>query len=272
MKQTIVSCLVLFFALDAVAAPAARSVFDTAAPATPVLRIERAGGARAGVTGETLAAPGESAVSGVAVGSSPTSAGLSSFLLPGLGQHRLGHTVRSRVYFALEGAAWIAVGSFLWQGWSREQAYRDYSVAFANVASADWDDEYYEMIASYRSSDGPGGYNEYIRREARDLYYPDADAMDAYYEANAIVGEQSWRWENETAFGRYRDLRDGSRSSYRRSLYAGIFAALLRVVSAVDAVRLAQGQADGGDSEPSSFSIGLDHHEGIFGLACERSF
>lgn len=269
MKQTIVACLILFFALDAAAAPAARSVFDGTEPAAPALEME--GGPRpiAGVAAGTAAGwPAR----GAAIGDgdiSPAKTGLASFLLPGLGQQRLGHVTRARVYYALEGAAWIAIGSFLWQGWAREQAYRDYAVAYAGVASDGWDDEYYEMIASYRSSDGPGGYNEYVRRDARDYYYPDTEAMEAYYETNAVTGEQSWRWENETAFGRYRDLRDGSRSSYRRALYAGFFAALLRVVSTVDAVRLARGASNG--NEPS-FSIELEHHQGVFGLACKRSF
>ncbi|MBN1886263.1 MAG: hypothetical protein JW876_12170 [Candidatus Krumholzibacteriota bacterium] len=266
MKQTLIACMLVFFAVDAAAAPGVRSVFDSAPAGAPALVIASESPPGVGVAADALA---EWSAAGDAVTGaySPAKIGLASFLLPGLGQQRLGHTVRSRVYFALEGAAWVAIGSFLWQGYAREEAYRDYAVAFANIASADLDDDYYKMIAGYRSSDGPGGYNEYIRREARDLYPTDAEAMENYYEANAIVGDQSWRWENETAFDRYRDLRDGSRSSYRRALYAGVFAAMLRVVSTVDAVRLAQGA----NAEPA-LSLELDHRGGLFMLACRRSF
>ena len=219
---------------DAAAAPGVRSVFDNAPAGAPALVIASESPPGVGVAADALAE--WSAAGDAGTGAySPARIGLASFLLPGLGQQRLGHTVRSRVYFALEGAAWVAIGSFLWQGYAREEAYRE--------------------------------YNEYIRREARDLYPTDAEAMENYYEANAIGGDQSWRWENETAFDRYRDLRDGSRSSYRRALYAGIFAVMLRVVSTVDAVRLAQGA----NAEPA-LSLELDHRGGLFMLACRRSF
>jgi hypothetical protein len=224
-------------------------------------------GSALGVLADCPAGAGE-----IGTGYSPLKEGAASFLLPGLGQMRMGRDLRAKIYFGLEGATWAAIGSFLWQGYAREQAYQDYAVAFAGVPGTDLSDEYYERIGMYMRSDGPGGYNEYVRREARDLYYPDVEAMDAYYDANAVTGAAAWRWESEQAFERYNDLRDGSRSSYRRALYAGFFALALRVVSSVDAVRLARGglQDDGGTGD--GVSMRLEHQRGRFLLSVNKSF
>ncbi len=202
---------------------------------------------------------------------SPFREGAASFLLPGLGQLRMGRVLRSKIYFGLEGATWVAIGSFLWQGYARENAYKDYAVAFAGVSGTSHSDKYYETIGKYMSNDGPGGYNEYVRREARDLYYPDIGAMDSYYASNSIVGVESWRWESEKTFSLYNNLRDGSRSSYRRALYAGFFALALRVVSAVDAVRLARGSAGDGDSG-ESVSMSIKHQHDGFRISFTKSF
>jgi hypothetical protein len=203
---------------------------------------------------------------------SPLKEGAASFLLPGLGQLRMGRALRSKIFFGLEGATWVAIGSFLWQGYARENAYRDYAEAFAGISGTSHSDEYYETIGKYMSNEGPGGYNEYVRREARDLYYPDIDAMNAYYADNSIVGAYSWRWESEKTFSLYNDLRDGSRSSYRRALYAGFFALALRVVSAVDAVRLARGSAGDGNNGGKSVSMSIKHQHDGFRISFTKSF
>jgi len=203
---------------------------------------------------------------------SPLKEGAASFLLPGLGQHRMGHGVRSKIYFGLEGAAWIAIGAFYWQGYARENAYRDYAIAFAGVSGTGHSDDYYEYIGNYLSNEGPGGYNEFVRREARDMYYPDIQAMEAYYEANKITGEESWRWSSERAFERYGDLRRGSRFAYRRALYTVMFALALRVVSTVDAVRLARSEANPEERNTGKVSFGVERRAGGVSLFVGRPF
>ncbi len=202
---------------------------------------------------------------------SPLKEGAASFLLPGLGQLRMGRALRSKIFFGLEGATWVAIGSFLWQGYARENAYKDYAVAFAGVSGTSHSDEYYEAIGKYMSNEGPGGYNEYVRREARELYYPDLNAINAYYAEHRIVGADSWRWESEKSYGLYNDLRDGSRSSYRRALYAGFFALALRVVSAVDAVRLAR-ESTGDGNNGESVSMSVEHLQGGLRISFTKSF
>jgi hypothetical protein len=192
-----------------------------------------------------------------------------SMLLPGLAQQRLGHRTRSRIYYAIEGLTWLAIGGFLWQGYTEENSYKDYAVAYASVLGTAHSDDYYEIIGQYISNDGPGGYNEYVLREARDLYYPDLDAMQDYFDANIITGDESWLWSSERSLGLYSDLRDSSRSAYRRALYATFFALAMRVVSTVDAVRLARADIE---AEKEGLSFGIEPTHDGYGLFVVGSF
>ncbi len=102
------------------------------------------------------------------------------------------------------------------------------------------DEDYYEKIGDFISSDGPGGYNESVLIEARSLYYPDKAAMDAYYEENMIDGDLAWRWETDKSYHNFKDLFAGSDASRRRAVYAVFFILGLRVVSMVDALKMAR--------------------------------
>lgn len=196
-------------------------------------------------------------------------AGGLSFLLPGLSQYRMGRTRRASIYFTLEAAGWITVGASLWQSSARRDAYEDYAVALADVPGTGHSDEYYEKVGGWTSNDGPGGYNEFVRREARDLYYPDLEAMEEYYAQNAITGSMAWRWESDGDRRRFNSLRSGSESAERNALYAAFFLLGLRVVSAVDAVVLARRAPDG----PSTgFRIETGPQPGGFYLALNRPF
>lgn len=179
-------------------------------------------------------------------------AGAMSLLLPGLAQDRMGRDSRAYIFYALEAAGWITVGASLYQASARTDAYEEYAMAYADVNGAGYDEGYYEKVGRFVSNEGPGGWNEYVRREARDLYYPDLSAMEAYYEQNSLTGEMGWRWASDQARRRFNELRSGSDSAERNALYAGFFLLGLRVVSAVDAVRLSRqatedvSAADGG--------------------------
>jgi len=203
----------------------------------------------------------------------PAAVAARSLLLPGLGQRKMGNTNRSRIFFALEGAAWIGMGAFLWQSIARKNAYEDYATAFAGVDGTGYSDDYYETIGNFFSNDGPGGYNEYIMREARDLYYPDQEAIQAYYEDNIITGDDGWRWETEDAYERYNDLRKGSNAAERRMVYTLFYMLGLRVISAVDAVRSALGDGESpGQDKGQASGVRLDRNERGLYLTYTRSF
>lgn len=234
MKRTALSVMAILIAL----VPAAGSA------GTPFLPGREDSGGYAAHIAAVGEVPGESDYRHDPL--SPARAGAMSFLLPGLAQQRMGMSSRAYVFYALEAAGWITIGASLYQASSRRDAYEEYAVAFAGVDGTGYDEGYYEKVGRYISNDGPGGWNEYVRREARDLYYPDLAAMESYYEQNALTGEMGWRWNSLDARGRFNDLRSGSDSAERNALYAGFFLLGLRVVSAVDAVRLSRSEPDDG--------------------------
>ncbi|MBU8921522.1 MAG: hypothetical protein KOO63_06860 [Bacteroidales bacterium] len=194
-----------------------------------------------------------------------------SFLLPGLGQHRMGNDLRAKVYFGLEGVGWVAAGAFFYQSLVRRDEYEEYADVYAGLNGSGYGESYYETISNYISNDGPGGYNEYVLREARNLYYPDKAAMDDYYEENVITGDMSWRWETDKAYYNYRELFAGSDTSRRRAVYALFFIVGLRVVSMVDALKLARDSNERMDREPG-ISIHVEPERGGFRMSLCRSF
>jgi hypothetical protein len=204
---------------------------------------------------------------------SPAREGGMSFLLPGLGQYRMGRSTRAYVYWTLEAAGWIMFGRSLWSSSSQRSAYEDYAVAYAGVAGTGHDDLYYENVGRWLSSDGPGGYNEYVRREARDLYYPDQEAMDSYYDENYVSSDLAWRWSSTDAQHNYNTLRGDSEDAERMAIYSIFYLFALRVVSSVDAVFIARGTANDVDTSsriPVRFEAGPK--PGGFYLAVNRPF
>jgi hypothetical protein len=116
-----------------------------------------------------------------------------SLLVPGLGQCRMGRPTRGKIYFGLEALSWFFIGASLWQGYTQDGEFKEYATYYAGVEGTGHGDDYWEAVGSYMSSGGPGGYNEAVRRDARDLYYPDIDLMNAYYEQHKITGELAIR-------------------------------------------------------------------------------
>jgi hypothetical protein len=258
----IVMLFVSFVAAPAMCASLDESVFGRPEPAGPALDLHGDGSSR-------LLPSARFAVEYGPPTRSAFREAAWSLVIPGLAQHRMGREVRSSFYFALEGLTWLAIGGFLWQGYSEEQAYKDYAVAYAGIVGTDHADDYYEKIGQWMSSDGPGGYNEYILREARDLYYPNLDEMEQYYASNMIPSDQSWLWRTERAFSLFGDLRSSSRAAYRRALYSAVFALTMRIVSTVDAARLARSDIQ---AERSAFSLGIEQRGDGIALSMSGSF
>jgi len=139
------------------------------------------------------------------------------------------------------------------------------------VRGTDHSGDYYRTIGEHLSSDGPGGYNEGVRREARDLYYPDLAAIESYYQARAMTGDESWSWSGVNEYRHYGDIRDGSRFAYRVALYSALGAVALRIVSAADAVRVVR--VDRRPAEKTgATSIGIQPRPRGIALCVQRSF
>jgi hypothetical protein len=253
------------------ASASSESVFDAGRLQPPLLRLESPGEARSFGSGGAIPRGAALEAGESAVGISAKNAAAWSLLLPGLGQQRAGHTLRAKIFYGVEAATWISVASFMWMGYDRENTYKDYAVVFANVHGTGHSKDYYRTIGEYMASDGPGGYNDAMRREARDLYYPDVDAMESYYRSRAMTGSESWTWRSGLEYRRYGDIRDGSRFAYRVALYSAIGAAALRIVSAADAVRIVRIDRRSAANEGAT-SMGLERLPRGVALCVQRSF
>jgi hypothetical protein len=174
----------------------------------------------------------------------PKKAMLYSLLIPGLGQQAAGRGERARVFYAIEAGIWTSFAVFRIQGDDRKDRYIDYAEFAAGVDGSGKDDNYWRTLAQYERSDpGPGSANEFIRRQARALYPGDLAAQQRYFEENGYFGEETWDWQNADNLAKYRELRTKSLDSYDRAELS-IFAAIAnRVVSVIDAARVA-GQAN----------------------------
>jgi hypothetical protein len=244
----------------------AGSGFSTALPSDAVA------GGHGWHLASTASAQETSARSSAAIFSPGKEGGL-SFLLPGLGQYRMGRKNRAYIYFTLEGAGWALLTTSLYRSHSKEDAYQDYAVAYAGVAGTGHEKTYYENVGRWIGSDGPGGYNEYVRREARDLYYPDQAAMDAYYLENYVSSEMAWRWTSAEAQRNFNTLRGDAEDAERYAIYSAFYLFALRVVSSVDAVFIARRSANDVDTSsrvPVRFEAGP--RPGGFFFAVNRPF
>ena len=270
--RTVVSVLIV--ALAGFCTPfsaSSESVFDAGRLHSPLLRLDSQCGAGSFDAGGTI--PGEAMLETVpsAKDISAKNAAAWSLLLPGLGQQRAGHPIRAKIYFGIEAATWISVASFMWMGYERENTYKDYAVVFANVRGTDHSSDYYRTIGEYMASDGPYSYNEAVLREARDLFYPDLEAIESYYRSRAMTGDESWAWRSDREYRRYGDIRDGSRFAYRVALYSAIAAVALRVVSAADAVRIVRVDRRSAANEGAT-SVGIERQPQGVALCVRRSF
>jgi hypothetical protein len=170
----------------------------------------------------------------------PKKAMLYSLLIPGLGQQAAGRGERARVFYAIEAGIWTSFAVFRIQGDDRRDRYIDYAEFAAGADASGKDDDYWRTLAQYERSDpGPGSANEFVRRQARALYPDDLAAQQRYFEENGYFGEETWDWQNADNLAKYRELRTKSLDSYDRAELS-IFAAIAnRVISVIDAARVA---------------------------------
>lgn len=180
----------------------------------------------------------------------PRKAMLYSLLLPGLGQQVAGRKERARVFYAIEAGIWTSFAIFRVQSDQQQDRYIEYAEFTAGAEASGKNDEYWRTLARYERSDpGPGSANEFIRRQARALYPGDRAAQEDYFARNGYFEHETWDWQNADNLARYQGLRSRSLDSRDRAEFS-IFAAIAnRVVSVIDAARVA-GQANRAAAQP----------------------
>jgi len=156
-----------------------------------------------------------------------------SALVPGLGEMYTQNYSKGAIFLATETAiifSYIRMQSEL--DWAK-RSYKQYAFSVADVPT-NMDDEYYQLIQNYMSSEE---YNDNIIRDARNyflIYNTDPEGYEAYLEANLISEEDSWHWANNDEWISYRSLRLKKQDYEIYTNFAFAAAILNRIISIID--------------------------------------
>jgi hypothetical protein len=148
-----------------------------------------------------------------------------SLILPGSGQYYIGNRGRMTVFGSAEAAVWSGFFGFrIYGGWKKE----DYRAWAALRAGADVDgksEDFFEKMTYYDNLDD---YNQF------ELLFEGSRA-----ELLPSTPEYYWNWDSDASRGHFRDLRNQSKTAYRRSLLFLGAAVANRILSGIDAYRSA---------------------------------
>jgi hypothetical protein len=149
-------------------------------------------------------------------------AGLLSALVPGCGQYYNGRRQKARYFLAAEALAWIGFASFHSYGDWRKDDFIRFAAVRANAKLQGKSDEFADIVGFYDDIDQ---YNSLGR------------AFDPERPYLQDTPDNHWRWQSDGDRQEYRDLKNRSRESYRRSEFMIGLAVINRIVSVIDAVR-----------------------------------
>lgn len=173
-------------------------------------------------------------------------AALLSALVPGLGEYYSGHRHRALISGAAEAGIWTSFVTFKVQEGLRRDRSIEYALAFAG-ARPGGDEDYFKAMGQFVRAEGPGQWNEFVRRRSRDT----GEVVGREY-----TGDEAWAWTSIDRFIEYRQLRRGMLSADEHAQNAIAFAVANRIISIVSVV-----QAVRSDSH--------HHKEGGLGLRLE---
>ncbi len=150
-----------------------------------------------------------------------------SAVLPGLGEHYLGHNTKAKYFFAAEALTWVGYFSFhTYAGWKKADAI-DYAAQYANADLNGRDDAFIDLVGFYTDIDQ---YNTLGRVSDPERPY----LVD--------TPQNHWRWQTEAEQIAFRDIKNRSREAYRRSNFMLGVAVVNRIVSVIDAIRDARAE------------------------------
>ena len=158
---------------------------------------------------------------------------LLSAAVPGLGEYYSGHLDRAVVFGSFEGAVWTSFITFRVQENLRARRAKEYAVAFAGARYPSChgcpdEDNYYKAVSQFLRNDGPGEWNEYVRRKLRDT----GETVGHEYD-----GADGWAWTSQDRFEQYRTLRRQKLTAHDHATNALAFAVVNRIASIVDVVQ-----------------------------------
>jgi hypothetical protein len=188
---------------------------------------------------------------------SPSKAFFYSLLLPGTGEAYVGEKTQSTVFLAIEIVAWGLVVANIINVDTRQDDYKNFAVQHALVKRTGKDNQYWIDIGKF---DTIFEYNEERIRE-RDV--------EAIYPENRFF---SWSWDTGDNRLFYDSQRIETREIEQNRLYFFAAIALNHLVSAINAMRLAN--AHNRKAEELSFKFNFDYNPQFdqFSFSLQKSF
>ena len=191
---------------------------------------------------------------------------LLSAAIPGAGEYYAGHPYRALAFGTVEAGIWISYATFKVQEDLRHDSAIDYAVAVAG-AVPNGDDDYYSAIGQFQRSNGPGQWNEFVRRRARDS----GEVVGVEY-----TGDAGWAWPSEDQFVRYRDIRKSALSAEDNATNMLAVAIVNRIASMVDVFQAMRSDAKQRREAMQGFSVRLElghtPREPLASLLVQRRF
>jgi hypothetical protein len=162
---------------------------------------------------------------------------LLSLLMPGTGERYAGSRRYAYGFWAAEGAVWSYALFNELQGAIIRRDYISYAAQHAGSNPDQRSDDYYRDIYEWPNSDW---FNEDQWRRAREQYPDDLDAQARYAGGKLYPAADAWQWDDTAEWRRYRGLRVRSQNALHRVSYAIGAALANRLLSGVNAVRVAR--------------------------------
>jgi len=157
-----------------------------------------------------------------------------SIMVPGWGDLYAGNKGTGKVLLGAEIAIWLGYFGLQYYGNIQRNDYIQYAHQNASSNLSRTDEDYYDAMEVYRTSDD---YNTYIREEARNLYPDNPVLQDKYVEENGFFGKNEWFWSYNDTFMKYRHLRITARETFQKAVFMTGFAILNRFCAAVTSSR-----------------------------------
>jgi hypothetical protein len=155
---------------------------------------------------------------------STTKAAFLSLILPGAGEYYAESKAKAPVFVGTDAALWIGFFGLRSYGSWLKKDYRTYAAEHAGVELNGKGDDFFEDITYYQSRDE---YNQFALLYSNGSLNP--YPQDEFWD---------WQWDEGTSRYYYRELRNKSKSAYRKSLFVAGLLVANRIVSAIDAIRV----------------------------------
>ncbi len=163
-------------------------------------------------------------------GDNALKAGLSSLILPGLGERYLGLKTRAYGFLTTEVSLWLTYAGFSYHARRLDEDWRTFAYTHCGADPTREDEDYWKALEMNMSRED---YLEDLWREARQYYPDNPDSQAIYVQKNAISGD--WCWPSRKVWFRFQDIRKAARKAYiRAEIVLGCILAN-HIASAIDA-------------------------------------